>query len=70
MKNKVGKFIAVLAALFIGTCAFMFTGCSVTAKRFDMMGYFGTYSSVVIGNYGEVSEAADKAAEDIETLPS
>lgn len=68
MKNKVGKFIAVLAALFIGTCAFMFAGCSVTAKRFDMMGYFGTYSSVVIGNYGEVSEAADKAAEEIETL--
>ena len=31
-----------------------------------MFGYFGTYSSFVVGNYNETAEAADKAAEEIE----
>ena len=53
---------AIAAIIIFAACAFSFTGCGAGAKRFDMMGYFGTYSSIVVGNYGDVSEKADECA--------
>lgn len=57
-------------AIILACAAFALTGCSSVARRFDMMGYFGTYSYVVVGNYNAVSDAADKAAEETEKLLS
>ncbi len=71
MNKRLFKHIsATFAVVFTAACVLVFAGCSSSAKRYDMMGYFGTYSSFVVGNYNEVSENADSAAKEIEALLS
>lgn len=64
--RKPRALVAIVLAAAFTAAVFLLAGCGPEGRRFDMYGYFGTYSSVVIGNYGDVADAADEAAEEIE----
>lgn len=64
--RKPRALVAIVLAAAFTAAVFLLAGCGPEGRRFDMYGYFGTYSSVVIGNYGDVADAADEAAKEIE----